>query len=57
MWLLTLTKSVYAIIIGFIASVIFAIFFIKLAKKLKLGQKTSIYTNHSDKDNTPHLED
>lgn len=55
MGLLLLTKSIFAIIIGFLASALFGLFFVPLMRKLKVKQNISIYmqSKHKDKANTP----
>lgn len=55
MGLLLLTKSIFAIIMGFLASTIFGLLFVPLMKKLKVKQNISVYmqSKHKDKANTP----
>ncbi len=55
MGLLLLTKSIFAIIMGFLASTIFGLFFVPLMRKLKVKQNISVYMQgkHKDKAGTP----
>ena len=52
-----ITKSIMAIIIGFLCSVIMAIILIPLLRKLKAGQNISIYLKqrHQSKQGTPTM--
>ncbi len=52
-----LTKSILAVMIGFISSVVLGFFLIPLLKKLHVGQKISTYvsTRHQVKEGTPTL--
>ena len=52
-----LTKSVLAMMISFILSVVFGIFFIPMLKKMKVSQRISVYVNdmHRKKDGTPTM--
>lgn len=55
--MLILTKSVFAMMIGFLLSVIFGILLIPILKKLKAGQSLSIYLSerHQKKSGTPTM--
>lgn len=55
--MLTLTKSVFAIMLGFISSVIFGFFLVKVLKKFRIGQRISIFVgeNHQKKSGTPTM--
>lgn len=53
--MLLLTKAVFAIMIGFLSSVILGLFLIPVLKKLHIGQKISIFVgeSHRKKEGTP----
>lgn len=53
--MLLLTKTVFAIMIGFLSSVILGLFLIPVLKKLHIGQKISIFVgeSHRKKEGTP----
>ena len=55
--MLLLTKSVFAIMIGFLSSVLLGLVLIPLLKKLKVGQRISIFVgdNHKSKEGTPTM--
>lgn len=55
--MLLLTKSMFAIMIGFLGSAILGFFLIPLLRKLKVGQRISIYVgeNHRKKEGTPTM--
>ena len=57
MQILTLTKSIFALMIGFLISVILGLIFIPLLKKLNVGQRISIFVgeNHRKKEGTPTM--
>jgi len=44
--MLTLTKSLFALMLGFISSTIFGLIAIPFLKKLKAGQRTYIYNSY-----------
>lgn len=51
-----LAKSVLALMIGFIASVVLGLVFIPWLRKLKVGQKTSKFVKaHENKSGTPTM--
>ena len=50
-----LTKVILAIMLGFISSALIGLIAIPLFKHFHIGQKTSIYTNHSSKEGTPTM--
>ena len=51
-----LAKSVLALMIGFIASVVLGLVFIPWLRKLKVGQKTSVFVKaHEKKSGTPTM--
>lgn len=52
-----LTKSVFAIMIGFLSSVILGLFLIPVLKRLKLGQRISVFVgeSHKKKEGTPTI--
>ena len=51
-----LAKSVLALMIGFIASVVLGLVFIPWLRKLKVGQKTSVFVKaHENKSGTPTM--
>ena len=48
--MLTLTKSLFALMIGFILSTVFGYFLIPILKKIKAGQRINVYVeNHQKK--------
>lgn len=53
--MLLLTKAVFAIMLGFLSSVILGLFLIPVLKKLHIGQKISIFVgeSHRKKEGTP----
>lgn len=55
--MLLLTKAVFAIMIGFLSSVVLGLFFIPALKKLHIGQKISIFVgeSHKKKEGTPTM--
>ena len=55
--MLLLTKAVFAIMIGFLSSVVLGLFFIPVLKKLHIGQKISIFVgeSHKKKEGTPTM--
>ena len=54
--MLTLTKSLFALMIGFIISTIFGLVAIPFLKKIKFGQKINVYVdNHRSKSGTPTM--
>lgn len=54
--MLVLTKSLFALMIGFIMSTIFGAFLIPLLKKIKAGQKINVYVDaHRCKAGTPTM--
>lgn len=54
--MLTLTKSLLALMIGFLLSVTFGLVAIPLLKKIKAGQRINIYVeNHQKKSGTPTM--
>lgn len=55
--MLLLTKAIFAIMIGFIASAILGLFLVPCLKKLHLGQKISIFVGetHRKKEGTPTM--
>ena len=57
MGILLLTKSIFAIMIGFLTSAILGIVMIPLLKKLNVGQRVSIFVgdNHKKKEGTPTM--
>lgn len=57
MQILTLTKSVFALMIGFLTSVVLGLVFIPMLKKLNVGQRISIFVgeNHKKKEGTPTM--
>ena len=57
MGILTLTKSIAAIMIGFLCSAVIGLFVIPILKKKKLGQRISSYVgeNHKKKEGTPTM--
>lgn len=54
--MLTLTKSLFALMIGFILSTLFGYFLIPILKKIKAGQRINVYVeNHQKKSGTPTM--
>lgn len=54
--MLTLTKSLFALMIGFIITVIFGLFMIPLLRKIKCGQRINVYVEaHRGKAGTPTM--
>ncbi len=55
--ILLLTKSIFAIMIGFLSSVILGLFVIPMLKRMKVGQRISSYVgeNHKKKEGTPTM--
>lgn len=49
MGILLLTKSIFAIMIGFLSSVIFGLFLVPFLKRIKVGQRISEYVGESHK--------
>lgn len=57
MGILLLTKSAFAIMIGFLSAIVFGLFLIPFLKRKKIGQRISIYVgdNHKKKEGTPTM--
>lgn len=57
MGILLLTKSAFAIMIGFLSAIIFGLVLIPYLKRRKIGQRISIYVgdNHKKKEGTPTM--
>jgi len=55
--ILLLTKSIFAVMIGFLSSVLLGLFLIPVLKRLKIGQRISIFVgdNHKKKAGTPTM--
>ena len=54
--MLVLAKAMLALMIGFIASVVLGLVFIPWLRKLKVGQKTSVFVKaHEKKSGTPTM--
>ncbi|MBQ7136353.1 MAG: phospho-N-acetylmuramoyl-pentapeptide-transferase [Bacilli bacterium] len=55
--MLLLTKSVFAVMIGFLSSVLLGLVLIPMLKKLKVGQRISIFVgdSHKSKEGTPTM--
>lgn len=54
--MLTLTKSLFALMIGFLLSTAFGLILIPLLKKIKAGQRINVYVeNHQRKSGTPTM--
>ena len=55
--MLLLTKAVFAIMIGFLSSVVLGLFMVPALKKLRVGQKISIFVGeaHRKKEGTPTM--
>lgn len=57
MGILLLTKSMFAIMIGFLTSVVLGLIMIPLLKKMHIGQRISVFVgdNHKKKEGTPTM--
>ncbi|MEG0994929.1 MAG: phospho-N-acetylmuramoyl-pentapeptide-transferase [Bacilli bacterium] len=57
MGILLLTKSIFAIMIGFFLAVVFGLILIPFLKRIKVGQRISIFVgeNHRKKEGTPTM--
>lgn len=57
MGILLLTKSVFAMMIGFLPAIVIGLFLIPFLKRKRLGQRISIYVgdNHKKKEGTPTM--
>lgn len=54
--MLTLTKSLFALMIGFIITIVFGLIIIPFLKKIKLGQQINVYVDaHRAKQGTPTM--
>lgn len=55
--MLLLTKAVFAIMLGFLSSAVLGLFLVPLLKRLKVGQKISIFVgeSHRKKEGTPTM--
>ena len=55
--MLLLTKAIFAIMIGFLSSVILGLFMLPILKKLHVGQKISVFVGsaHRKKEGTPTM--
>ena len=55
--MLLLTKAIFAIMIGFLSSVILGLFMLPILKKLHIGQKISVFVGsaHRKKEGTPTM--
>ncbi len=55
--MLILTKSMFAIMIGFLGAVVLGLFLVPALKKLKVGQRISVFVgeNHKKKEGTPTM--
>ena len=54
--MLTLTKSLFALMIGFILSTAFGLIAIPILKKIKAGQRINVYVDaHQKKSGTPTM--
>ncbi len=55
--MLLLTKAVFAIMIGFLSSVVLGFFLVPILKKLRVGQKISVFVGetHRKKEGTPTM--
>jgi phospho-N-acetylmuramoyl-pentapeptide-transferase len=54
--MLVLTKSLFALMIGFIISTIFGLFLIPILKKVKADQRINVYVDaHKSKSGTPTM--
>ena len=57
MQILTLTKTIFALMIGFLTSAVLGLIFVPLLKKLNVGQRISVFVgdNHKQKEGTPTM--
>ena len=57
MGILLLTKSIFAIMIGFLTSVVLGYIMIPILKRMNIGQRVSIFVgeNHKKKEGTPTM--
>ena len=55
--MLILTKSIFALMIGFLTSVVIGLIFIPVLKRLNVGQRISVFVgdNHKKKEGTPTM--
>ncbi len=55
--MLLLTKAIFAVMIGFLSSCVLGLFLVPLLKKMKVGQRISIFVgeNHRKKEGTPTM--
>ena len=54
--MLVLTKSLFALMIGFIISTIFGVILIPILKRIKAGQRINVYVDaHKSKAGTPTM--
>ena len=54
--MLTLTKSLFALMIGFIITIVFGLIVVPILKKVKLGQQINVYVeSHRAKQGTPTM--
>ena len=55
--MLLLTKAIFAIMIGFLSSALLGLFLIPILKKMRVGQKISIFVGeaHRKKEGTPTM--
>ena len=55
--MLLLTKSIFAIMIGFLSSVLLGLLLIPVLKKMKIGQRISVFVgdSHKSKEGTPTM--
>ena len=54
--MLTLTKSLFALMIGFIIATVFGVMAIPFLKKIKAGQRINVYVDaHAKKSGTPTM--
>ena len=55
--MLLLTKAVFAIMLGFLSSAVLGLFLVPVLKKLRIGQRISIFVgdNHRKKEGTPTM--
>jgi len=55
-FVLTLTKSLFALMIGFLLTTLFGLFMIPLLKKIKVSQRINVYVEtHAKKAGTPTM--
>ena len=55
-FVLTLTKSLFALMIGFLLTVLFGLVMIPILKKIKISQRINIYVEaHARKAGTPTM--